>query len=107
MAPPRLTPGLLSPATRVLGRWMFSPRADWPGRRRRVELAQRLPGAAPNTRIRERTLGGVRAEEVTHGTAVTADGALLYLHGGGYCVGSPRSFRAVTALLATGFAGPV
>lgn len=104
---PRLPPAVLAPGVRVLARWAFSPRPDWPGRRRRVARAQHLPRPPRRTRIRERELGGVAAEEVTLGAGTGSDAALLYLHGGGYCVGSPRSYRAVTALLARGFGAPV
>ncbi len=104
---PRLPPAVLAPSVRVTARWVFSPRPDWPTRRRRVERAQRLPGPPRGTWIRERELGGVPAEAVAHGSASGSDAVLLYLHGGGYCVGSPRSWRAVTALLARGFGAPV
>jgi acetyl esterase/lipase len=45
------------------------------------------------------TLGGVKGERVTPQGAV-AGRALLYLHGGGYTSGSPRSHRPMAARLA-------
>jgi acetyl esterase/lipase len=45
------------------------------------------------------TLGGVKCERITPENAV-ADRRLLYLHGGGYVMGSPRSHRPLAAWLA-------
>lgn len=47
------------------------------------------------------SLGGVPAEEVRRRVGRTApDATILYLHGGGYVAGSPRTHRPVTAALA-------
>jgi monoterpene epsilon-lactone hydrolase len=56
-----------------------------------------LPGVRVDvSRVR---LGGVPAELIRPANAVP-DLTVLYLHGGGYVVGSPRAFRALTSRLA-------
>jgi epsilon-lactone hydrolase len=59
----------------------------------RVMTASSLPPRG--TRVERLDLGGVAAERLS----VPASGArtLLYLHGGGYCVGSPRTHRGLAA----------
>ncbi|MEH3155800.1 MAG: alpha/beta hydrolase [Gordonia paraffinivorans] len=52
-----------------------------------------------DTVIRPITLGGRPTERVTVG-ATENPTAILYLHGGGYVMGSPRSHRRLTARLA-------
>lgn len=57
-------------------------------------------GALPAGCIHEpATIGGVRCERVTPQGAVTGR-AMLYLHGGAYTAGSPRSHRPLVARLA-------
>lgn len=48
--------------------------------------------APPDTRHHILSLGGVDAEEVSVGD--TSSGTLLWMHGGGYCVGAARTVRA-------------
>jgi cation diffusion facilitator CzcD-associated flavoprotein CzcO/acetyl esterase/lipase len=67
--------------------------------RRRADLLGRAQLAPRGTRVRELTLGGVAAQQLSDDGAAS-DAALLYLHGGGYCIGSPRSHRALAARLA-------
>ncbi|MFD0927339.1 alpha/beta hydrolase [Williamsia deligens] len=52
-----------------------------------------------DTVVRDITLGGRPTERVTVG-ATENPTAVLYLHGGGYVMGSPRSHRRLTAPLA-------
>jgi acetyl esterase/lipase len=57
-------------------------------------------GSLPNGCFHEpATLGGVKGERVVPQGAV-AGRTLLYLHGGGYTAGSPRSHRPLVARLA-------
>jgi acetyl esterase/lipase len=51
------------------------------------------------TRVEHITLGGRPAERITVG-ASERPRAILFLHGGGYTVGSPRLYRACAAVLA-------
>jgi cation diffusion facilitator CzcD-associated flavoprotein CzcO/acetyl esterase/lipase len=50
-------------------------------------------------RRKPQTWGGVRGEMVTL-RKIQASGVVLYLHGGAFCLGSPRSHRAITTRLA-------
>jgi monoterpene epsilon-lactone hydrolase len=93
-----LKPAALRPATHALGRWSLSPRIDWPTARRRVELATRFPGPPRGTAVRPVRIGGVAAEELT--PPHCAEGVLVYFHGGGYVVGSPRSHRSLVGRMA-------
>jgi acetyl esterase/lipase len=75
--------------------------ADIPTLRRRVD---RFSGAAPTPHgvaVRPLDAGGVPAERVIpRGTP--RDRCLLYLHGGAWCMGSPRTHRRLVADLASG-----
>jgi epsilon-lactone hydrolase len=82
--------------TRVLIAPLLSPRVPVPVRRVGLDLTGVTIPLPRGTRTASGLLGGVPT------TAVAAPGAggplrLLYLHGGGYQVGSPRSHRALLA----------
>jgi acetyl esterase/lipase len=69
--------------------------------RRRID---RFSGSAPSPRgvaIRPVDAGGVPAERVIPRGAPT-DRCVLYLHGGAWCLGSPRTHRGLVADLARG-----
>lgn len=76
-------------------------RADLPvaEQRRRVERSLRFPPAPGGTVSRARTYGGVPCLEVSCGTAVPGR-TILYLHGGGFVVGSAKAYRPFAARLA-------
>jgi acetyl esterase/lipase len=57
-------------------------------------------GAMNGVRSAPRTIGGVRCLELS--VAGADDRVLVYLHGGGYCVGSPRSHLPILGALARG-----
>jgi len=83
---------------RVVG-WTISPDASWIWRRRRGEAVTLVSPTARGVDRRRAELGGIPADRLeprnaTHGTA------LLFLHGGGYCVGSAAAYRNVTTRLA-------
>jgi monoterpene epsilon-lactone hydrolase len=73
--------------------------ADLPTLRKRIERT--APIVLPWTRVRVTPVeaGGPAGEWVTPRKA-GADGVLLYLHGGVWAIGSPRSHRALVANLA-------
>lgn len=81
----------------------LSPRIPFAWQRRSVNAVSRIARPARSVEIRPGMLGGVGGEWL-HGR--DADGrakgsaAILYFHGGGYCVGSAASHRAVTSRLA-------
>ena len=66
-------------------------------RRKQYERAERVFPVPPEVKVETITLGGVRAERLTPPSVTNA--AILYLHGGGYCIGSPRSHRHLAAAI--------
>ena len=66
-------------------------------RRKQYERAERVFPVPSEVKVETITLGGVRAERLTPPSVKTA--AILYLHGGGYCIGSPRSHRHLAAAI--------
>lgn len=81
-----------------LGRLVFLPVAPWRMQRRALDLAFTWPGAPRELTITRTDLGGVPTERLA--PEQSASRVLLYLHGGGYAVGSPRSHRALAGRLA-------
>jgi acetyl esterase/lipase len=75
--------------------------ARTPLRMRRSILEQfaRLNVVPAGTQVEQITLGGRPCERITVGASVRPR-AVLYLHGGGYTVGSPRTHRSLAAFLA-------
>lgn len=67
--------------------------------RRLSELSTALLRPPRGTQVEHMTLGGQPAERVTVG-ASERPRAVLYLHGGGYVIGSPRMYRAMAGYLA-------
>jgi len=61
-------------------------------------LTSMLP-APRRTHASVKNMNGVTAECVTVGEPAD-DLAILYLHGGGYCIGSPRGYRVITGRFA-------
>lgn len=68
--------------------------------RRRMLRVTRLTLPPRGTRFAAATCGGVQGEWVQARGHEHATLAILYLHGGGYCVGSPATHRALTGHLA-------
>ena len=79
-------------------RFGLSPRRSVAAQRRITELGARLNPAPKGTTVRQVRLGERPAERVTLGDD-DAPRAVLYLHGGGYVVGSARMYRAMAAHL--------
>lgn len=90
--PIRIVLGLTSPL-------LTGPALDVRMQRLNTELLGRLLAPSPGTQVTRVQLNGVIAERITRADSDTG-AALLYLHGGGYCIGSPRVYRALVALLA-------
>jgi acetyl esterase/lipase len=94
----RVPPAVLRAGARQLGRRCLDPALPWPVQRARLD---RLAGATllpRGTTITEQTIGGVRAE-VVRARAAAAQRTVVHFHGGGYCVGSPRTVRSWAAYL--------
>ena len=94
----RMPPGLMRPWVRQIGRRVLDPGLPWEVQRRRLDQLGRSLLVPRGTNVAGRVLNGVRAEVVTAG-GVRPDRTVLHLHGGGYCVGSPRMMRAWAAHL--------
>jgi acetyl esterase/lipase len=69
-------------------------------RRRQYERAERVFPIAADVKVETVTIGRVPGERITP-PVTTAGAVILYLHGGGYCIGSPRSHRHLAAAIGT------
>lgn len=68
-------------------------------RRTLYDKALRAFPVGADVEVEATILGGVPGERITPPESA-ADTCLLYLHGGGYCIGSPRSHRHLAAAIA-------
>lgn len=89
---------LLRGLTRACVKPLFHPRVPVSVKRRGLRLAAQIARPARGSRIRRIAIAEVPVEEVTCGD--TADTAVVYCHGGAYCVGSPATHHAITSRLA-------
>jgi len=84
---------------RYLVRPRLSAELDIPGQRRMMEKRGRLIGVPKGTEVRTVNAGGVKAEWVSAPDSA-ADRVVLYLHGGGFALGSAATHRNLAARLA-------
>ena len=75
-------------------------------RRAQYEQAERVFTLPEGTSVEKVDADGCPAEWLT-AASLRAGGALLYLHGGGYCIGSPRSHRHLAAAIGHAAGRPV
>ncbi|MBZ5736029.1 alpha/beta hydrolase [Nocardioides sp. TRM66260-LWL] len=98
------------PAARAVVRLTLRPALGptVPVRRQRRLLEAAAVALPPprGTHVVATTLGG-RPADVVSAPVTDPDRAVLYLHGGGYTVGSPRTHRALAAHLSATAAAPV
>ena len=87
-------------------RLTFQRRLPWKVQRMLLGLAALVQPMPAGVTTRALVLGGRRAEVVSAGPA-SGPGAVLYLHGGGYTVGSTATHRSLAAHLAREVARPV
>ena len=112
-APPSTLERMLAAQNRLLLRAVFRPLVGPPlslrAQRRVVDLLGWLMPAARKVRRERRILGGVPAELALPAVTevATAPAAILYLHGGAFCLGSPWSHRGLTSRLARAAGMPV
>lgn len=76
-----------------------APPTSFPERRKAMEAMRADRPLPDGSRYDAATLAGRMAERHTPG-ALQTEGLILYFHGGGYCIGSPISHRALAAGLA-------
>lgn len=79
---------------------------SWPERREAMEAGTAFFPLAEGVVLTTVDANGVHAEWQAR-TGVCEDAALLYLHGGGYAIGSIESHRSITTALAAAFSGRV
>jgi acetyl esterase/lipase len=80
-------------------RWRFSLEGTFDDARRGLDEVP-APGALRGVQTRALTIGGVACVEHTPASSSSSSSSagervIVYLHGGGYCTGSPRSHRPV------------
>ncbi|MBJ7290332.1 alpha/beta hydrolase [Williamsia sp.] len=98
-AGPKLPIGVVEPLTRLMYRAMLHPSLPLSLQRAAADRALDIEPLPRDTVVRTLTLGGRPTERVTVGASET-DRAVLFLHGGGYTLGSPHSHRHLAAHLA-------
>ena len=101
-------PFLLRATLRLLLKPVLTPRFGYPFQRRWMQALSAI-GVFPSGITREdETLAGVACETWRDPRApAVREGAVLYLHGGGYTTGSPRTHRTLGAWLARQCGVPV
>jgi monoterpene epsilon-lactone hydrolase len=102
----RIVAAVLRAALRILLKPALSPRVPITAQRRWLRQLARLNRPAGDVEIASGTAGGVAGEWLGR-RAENANGAIFYLHGGGFCVGSPATHRALTSRLARAAGLPV
>ncbi|MHB8334263.1 MAG: alpha/beta hydrolase fold domain-containing protein [Acidimicrobiales bacterium] len=83
----------------TLRRLIFSSSVPWERQRARFAAATSATPVARGVVREAVTIGSLRVETLTP-RDVTLDRAIIYVHGGGYCIGSPAMGRALGSFLA-------
>lgn len=100
----RVTASLL----RLTVRKVMSPRFSLPTQRRIINLLSLTVPAIGGVESSDTFLGSVPAKKVsTRSGGSEPRVAIIYLHGGGFAIGSPWGYRAMTTRIARGTALPV
>lgn len=98
-------------ARAVLGsmyRVALHSRLPWRAQRALIDIGSALQPVPPGVRVEKIRLGGRPAERLTPRSGATGEpAAVLYLHGGGYAVGSLATHRSLNGRLAAGTGLPV
>ncbi len=92
--------------TRLLQRSSQRPWIPIPAHRALTEIAARITQVPAGITVTHGTLGGRPCDRVGPGDADSSR-AILYLHGGAYVVGSPRTHRGLAAQIAIAGDAPV
>jgi acetyl esterase/lipase len=106
----RLTALLFRSAVRLTLKPALSPKIPIPQQRWWLKRLTSMSRPGRRATIRADVVGGVSGEWVRAAPAAAkgaASAAILYLHGGAYCIGSPATHRAATARLARATGLPV
>ena len=100
--PLRVPPAVMRVGARQLGRRCLDPDLPWRVQRTRLDQLTRPFLLPRGTTVTERRIGGVPAEVVSapaEGAAPSSPATVVHFHGGGYCIGSPRTLRGWAAHL--------
>jgi cation diffusion facilitator CzcD-associated flavoprotein CzcO/acetyl esterase/lipase len=106
----KLLAGLQRKSLLALIKPVFSPRFSIPFQRRWLEMLARLSLPVPRAaEVTPAQVGGVAGEWLRPRLAGQGAPAarVLYLHGGAFCIGSPRTHRSLTARLSLASGLPV
>jgi acetyl esterase/lipase len=102
----RLTAPALRLATRLALKSTMSPDVPLDRQRRRIRRVTRTLPLARHVAVEPGQVGGTPGEWLCPRDASTK-AAILYLHGGAYCIGSPATHRALTSHLVRATGLPV
>ncbi|MBW8367576.1 MAG: alpha/beta hydrolase fold domain-containing protein [Arenimonas sp.] len=103
-----LTASALRTTLRLLLKPALSPRWTVPRQRAWLEKLSALARLPRGVVCRDEDLAGIRAQRWQDARGQPCrEGRVLFLHGGAYCVGSPRTHRALAAWLARDSGLPV
>ena len=100
--PLRVPPAVVRAGARQLGRRCLDPALPWPVQRTRLDQLTRPFLLPRGTTVTEQSIGGVPAEVVSvraPGAQPSSPATVVHFHGGGYCIGSPRTLRGWAAHL--------
>jgi len=78
----------------------LSPAVPIPWQRKWLKEVTRTLRPKSSANVQSGSVGGVSGEWLRPGPATAKPAAILYLHGGAYCIGSAATHRAITAQLA-------
>ena len=95
-----LLAAILRGALRLTLRRTFRAGVPWERQRSRMLKVTRVTLPPRGTRFEPGTCGGIPGEWVHARSGAQPTLTILYLHGGGYCLGSPATHRALTGHLA-------
>ena len=99
---------LLRSTLRLLLKPVLAPRFGYPFQRRWMQALSGIAFLPKGIGRDDAAIAGIRAESWRDPRApAVRDGAVLFLHGGGYTTGSPRTHRGVAAWLARAAGVPV
>jgi acetyl esterase/lipase len=96
----KIAAAVLRFGTRIAWRPALSPRTSFAWQRWWMRQLARFTHQRAGIERQARVEGGVPGEWMRPGGAIARRATILYLHGGGYCIGSHRTHRAVTSHLA-------
>ena len=96
--PLRVPPSVVRAGARQLGRRCLDPALPWRVQRTRLQQLTRPFLLPRGTTVIEQSIGGVPAEVVS-ARASGRPMTVVHFHGGGYCIGSPRTLRGWAAHL--------